>query len=161
MSGPPPKPADKRQRRNKKTNIVPFRAVGKKRKVPPPPRGLLKQTEKLWKDYWNSQLAQVVEPDTDLPAITRLFTLYDERERAYRGFRMRRLIIGSQGQPVLNPLGRLMLQLDAEIHQLEDRLGLTPKSRLQLGITLGDAMRSLDDLNRKLMADDNEEEDPR
>ena len=158
MPGPAPKPADKRQRRNKKNNIVlmPDRGVVA---TPDPPKGLLKNTLAQWDKYWGSQLAQATEIETDLPAITRLFTLYDERERAYRAFRKQRFIKGSQGQIVLNPIGRHMNTLDAEIRQMEDRLGLTPRSRLQLGITFADAAKSLEDLNESLNID--EIEDPR
>jgi hypothetical protein len=107
-------------------------------------------TREQWKSYWSSPLSQVAERGTDLPAIQRLFSLRDERERAYRGYRKRRLVLGSKGQKVLNPLGKQMMALDAEIRQLEDRFGLNPKSRAMLGITLGEAKRSLEDLNREL-----------
>jgi phage terminase small subunit len=59
---------------------------------------------------------------------------------------------------VLNPLGKHMATLDSEIRHLEDRLGLTPRARLQLGITYADAHRSLEERNRALQADEN---DPR
>ena len=52
-----------------------------------------------------------------------------------------------------------MCQFDAEIRSLEDRLGMTPKARLQLGVEFGKAVKTLDDLNKTLNAD--EEEDPR
>jgi len=128
--------------------------------IPPAPKGLLKLTSVQWERYWRSAVGQAADIDTDLPAITRLFTLYDERERAYRAFRKQRFVSGSQGQMVLNPMGRHMNVLDAEIRQMEDRLGLTPRSRLQLGITLNEAHRSLEELNRSLDFDE-EEEDPR
>ena len=70
-----------------------------------------------------------------------------------RGFRKQRLVIGSQGQLALNPLGRLWMTLAREIRQMEDRLGLTPKSRLLLGIKLAGAKKSLDQLNESLEAE--------
>ena len=70
--------------------------------------------------------------------------------------------MGSQGQPVLNPLGRQLSSSDAESRQLEDRFGLTPMARLRLGVQIGTAARSLDDLNRQLDHDDQDKtEDPR
>lgn len=69
-------------------------------------------------------------------AVQRLFDLYDERERAYRGFAKQRFVLGSKGQQVLNPLGRLVAAFDGEIRQLEDRLGFSPASRLRLGLEL-------------------------
>ena len=78
----------------------------------------------------------MLAPAVDDAAIERLFDLYDERERAYQDFRRQRFVKGSQGQDVLNPLGRLIASFDGEIRQLEDRLGFSPKSRLNLGIEL-------------------------
>ena len=160
MSGPPPKPAEKRQRRNlrPKMGVV----VATQPEAPPPPAGLLKSLRSAWTALWSSPLARFWDPVTDEPVVRRLWQLYDERERAYRGFRRERLVLGSQGQMVLNPLGRLVAQLDAEIRQLEDRVGLSPRARLQLGITIGEAARSLADLNRALDVDyDDGDEDPR
>jgi P27 family predicted phage terminase small subunit len=129
--------------------------------IPKPPRCLLKKTLEAWERYWGSSLAQTIEPTTDVIALERLFCLHDERERAYRGYKKERLVLGSQDQRVLNPLGKMMTVLDTEIRQLEDRFGLTPRSRLQLGITLGDAAKSMAELNRSLNIDDYEEDDPR
>jgi P27 family predicted phage terminase small subunit len=130
--------------------------------APDPPDGLLQATSNRWIEFWNSPLAGVVSSATDMPALERLFTLYDERERAYRAFRKERLIVGSQGQPVLNPMGRLLKELDGEIRQLEDRFGLSPKARLQLGVQYGEAKKTLDTLNADLALDlEPDEDDPR
>lgn len=131
-----------------------------KREIPPVPKNLLKVNRDSWVRYWNSQLSQATDVETDLPAIKRLWTLYDERERVYRLLCEKgRLVRGSQGQAVINPAARYMSDLDAEIRQMEDRLGLTPRSRLQLGITLSEAAKSIKDLNEALEID--EAEDPR
>jgi len=130
---------------------------------PPAPSGLLKATREDWSGFWASPLASLVIP-ADLPALRRLFTLYDERLRAYQGYRKGRLVAGSMGQPVLNPLFAAMKSADAEIRALEDRLGLSPIARLRLGVALGEAARSLDELNRSLDADDDADDpagDPR
>ena len=113
--------------------------------------------------FWSSPLGSLVIP-ADLPALRRLFTLYDERARAYQGYRHQRLAPGSMGQPGLNPLFSAMKTMDAEIRALEDRFGLSPISRLRLGVALGEAAKSLDELNRSLDADDDTDEpaaDPR
>ena len=79
----------------------------------------------------------------------RLATLIDERERILN---KQRKIVWSliQGQAVLNPLYSAMLKIDAEIRQLEDRLGMNPKSRISLGIQLGQMKKTLADLNADL-----------
>ena len=51
---------------------------------------------------------------------------------------------------MINPLYSAMLKLDAEIRQLEDRIGMNPKSRVALGISIGQAKKSLADLNAEL-----------
>jgi phage terminase small subunit len=96
----------------------------------------------------------MVVPATDLPALERLFTLRDERARALRGYRARRLVVTDSGV-ALNPLLRVLKQLDAEIRQLEDRFGLSPIARLRLGVALGEAARSLEEL-----LDDDDDDDP-
>lgn len=163
MPGPTPKPTSRRQRRNVRPAIVLPRGVeSAAANLPAPPRGLLATTVQQWTAYWSSPVGQLADPDTDMPAVMRLFSLYDERERAYRSFRKKRLVKGSQGQPVVNPAWRQVPIMDAEIRQLEDRLGLTPQARLKLGVTFGDAARSLDDLNRDLDVDDDAtRQDPR
>lgn len=149
------KPDIRRQRRNargrERKGLVVFpRPEITPIECPPPPRGLLKRYRDSWQEFWRSKLAGTADPVTDLPAIERLWTLYDERERAYRGYRRERLVIGSHGQPVLNPLGRVISVCDAEIRALEDRLGLNPRARMQLGIALSEAAKSIADLNRAL-----------
>jgi P27 family predicted phage terminase small subunit len=115
---------------------------------------VLSVTRQRWQAFWRSPLAGAVAVDSDLPALERLFSLYDERERAYRAYRRERLVTGSQGQTVLHPLGRMMGVMDSEIRQLEDRFGLNPLARARLGITIGEAARTLADMNRMLEEDD-------
>lgn len=91
--------------------------------------------------------------------MTRLFQLYDERDRAYRAIRAGgRLGVGSQGQTALAPLVKYIAQLDSSIVVLEDRLGLSPRARLQLGLAVIDTQRGLDSLDIDL---DETTEDPR
>lgn len=105
-------------------------------------------------------MAAAVDTSSDLPALHRLFGLYEERERAFRGMRRRRIVAGSTGQPSLNPLAKYLAYLDDGIRALEDRFGLTPMARLKLGIAVGEARRSLEELNLAI-ADEDGHEDPR
>ena len=147
-----PKPARLRQNHERQDfGLISLAAGGLE--VPQAPRGLLVQTVREWDAFWTSPLALTVTPATDLPAITRLFALRDERERMARVVRLERVVVGSRGQPRANPLYAQIASFDAEIRQLEDRLGLTPLARLKLGVTFGDAARSLADLNAELAGD--------
>lgn len=167
-TGPPPKPADKRQRRNERTSTeragVGLVALPGGRLDPPfAPSGLLKATREDWTAFWSSPLGALVVA-ADVPALRRLFTLYDERARAYRGLRQAGRLVETDKGAALNPLAGYLKSCDAEVRLLEDRFGLSPIARLRLGVALGEAAKSLDELNRSLDADEPDDEsaaDPR
>ena len=152
---PVPKSPDRRQGHH------PVRTLALAPTMPTPsaPKGLLKEVREQWAVYWASDVARAAQP-THLPIVKRLFTRYDERERAYRTVRKEgRLTEGSTGQPVKHPLLKYIDDCDAEIRQLEDRLGLSPRSMAQLGANFAQAQKSLDDLNRTLESDDDDRTD--
>jgi phage terminase small subunit len=68
------------------------------------------------------------------------------------------LVTGSTGQPTLNPLLKEASELAGKLLTLERDYGLTPKSWVDLGGALGDATRSLANINADL-ADDEPDED--
>lgn len=122
----------------------------------------LKVTVEAWDRLWSSDVVSVVDLKSDHEAVVRWASLLDERERAFRAFRTERLVGGSQGQPVLNPLWTVVRTCDSELRALEDRIGLSPKARLQLGITYGEAVKSLDELNQLMDEEgDDVDVDPR
>ncbi|MBA2686896.1 MAG: P27 family phage terminase small subunit [Gemmatimonadaceae bacterium] len=152
MPGPLPKPAHKAQghREHRELQVLPA-ILGI---TAPPPTGILKKTADRWAAFWDSPVARAADPITDLPAIARLFQAYDELERVGPAFRKARIVEGSTGQPTLNPLAKYIATLTTEITALEDRFGLTPKSRLALGIAIGQAKASLNDLITAVAYDD-------
>ncbi len=56
------------------------------------------------------------------------------------------MLVGSQGQPVANPAWRILAGLRKELRLLEDRFGLSPRSRLGLGIEPGTVKKTIEDL---------------
>jgi P27 family predicted phage terminase small subunit len=142
------KPVDQREHRIR-PKLVDIDAY-KKRNIPKLSGRYLKITKNWWEDFWNSDLATAIDEKSDQSAIYRLATLIDERERIYKQAKKDRLVVGSQGQVVLNPLYSAMLKVDAEIRQLEDRIGMNPKSRVSLGIQIGGLKKTLADLNADL-----------
>ena len=132
--------------------------------IPPAPTHLSDRWKAGWATFWSSPFAQLVAP-AQHPAVERLFGLYDERERMDAFIRAEPMVAGSQGQPVVNPMYRQRTAADAEIRQLEDRLGLNPRSGLQLGIQFSEAARSLEELNARIAyaasIEQADEEDPR
>lgn len=146
-----PKPVPLRaNREHRDIGIVPRQS---RQEPQPAPTGLLATSKASWDQFWSSPLAQTIVPATDLDTLRRLWSLKDERERMYRALQKERMVRGSRGQPRANPLYAQMVSLDAAIERLEDRFGLSPRSRLQLGVVLGDAARSLADLNSDLEDD--------
>lgn len=148
-----PKPVALRANRERRDiGLVPM--AGRALARPDPPPGLLATSLASWDRFWSSPLARITVPDTDGDAIARLWTLKDERTRIYRAIRRERMVRGSKGQPRANPLYMQLASLDSAIQQLEDRFGMSAKSRLQLGVILGDAARSLEDVNADLEDDE-------
>jgi P27 family predicted phage terminase small subunit len=144
------KPADVRQRRG--TSDVGSVVVAPVRQVPAADVAWRETTVERWVIFWGSPLASQVEP-SDEGAFRRLFKLYDEIERMWEAIEVTgRVVEGSQGQPRPNPLYKQVQEFQAEARQLEDRFGLSPMSRLRLGITFADAQASLDGLNARLAA---------
>ncbi len=126
---------------------------------PPAPDGLLPLMTEAWDRFWGSPLAQLVHTDSDLLALRRLWLYYDEAERGIRAYRRVRVVEGSTGQLRLNPALKAIDE-DALV-KLEDRFGLSPKARLNLGVVLGDAARSLSALADVGPSGDDAESDAR
>jgi P27 family predicted phage terminase small subunit len=169
LAGPPPKPPERRQRRNQRTTTS--RQTGSlvvldggAQPAPPLPPGLHAAARRRWEAFWASTVAKAVDRDSDLPALHRWIQAVDEYDQVGRNVRKGRLVKGSMGQIVAHPLLGYLAQLDAQIARAEQAFGMTPIARLRLGIALGDAARSLEELNRALDADDDldePEQDPR
>lgn len=116
----------------------------------------LKSTRDAWSAFWSSSLPQLLTK-ADHSALVRLFDMYDRRERFARALSRKPFVEGSTGQEIVNPAARAIGQFDKSIVQLEDRFGITPLARMRLGIAMGEAARSLDEMNREF--DEDEDDD--
>lgn len=152
------KPAERRQRRGTAdAKLIPLEG---RRDTPAPPERVRDDIAARWEAFWSSELAGLVKP-SDHEVLRRLFRLYDEIERLWDGIESTgRVVEGSQGQLRPNPLFKQIEAFQAECRQLEDRFGLSPKARLQLGITFAESHRSLSDLNRQLSEAVRTQDDP-
>lgn len=129
---------------------------------PDPPGGLLSVSIRRWEAFWTSPVAAAVDRRSDMARLERWITTCDEYERARKQLRAEgRIVRGSTGQPALNPLAQYISQLEAQIRSTETEFGMTPMSRLRLGIAVGEAARSLAELNAEIDDDDTEAFDPR
>ena len=117
---------------------------------PKPPAGLLKPSRDRWDHFWESPAAQAVSPESDLPRLVRWIQASDEYDRASAVVRQSRLVKGSMGQPVLNPLVSYLAHLDGLITRAETDFGMTPAARRRLDVPSGPAAASpLDELRAR------------
>lgn len=157
------KTPETRQRRNTPDIGNAEKAAGP---APTPPhpesRKLLVQTVRAWNEFWASDLSGLVLT-ADRPALARLFRMYDLRERMERQLLKQPFVLGSTGQLVSHPAAKEIASLDGRIVALEDRFGITPLARLKLGVTFGQAAKSLEAINADFDLDEEEDAqaDPR
>lgn len=98
-----------------------------------------------------------------MPALLRLFAMRDQQRRFWEIGLEEPVVMGSTGQHVINPLLKRGDDLEGKIAALEDRFGLSPLKQMSLGVAVGDAHRSLEQLNARLTSPQGEDEpdDPR
>lgn len=154
----PPKPAVRRQRNNKTGIGLVSVQEGHVPALREAPAGLLKPQREAWEAFWRSPMAKLVL-DADIPALCRLFRLRDEWQRCFEQSKDERLVHGSNEQWVLHPLYKHLTTLEKAIEGLEAQFGLTPLARLKLGVTFGEAKRSIEEINAAAAAGEDEEGD--
>ena len=119
--------------------------------MPAPQNGKWRpETAALWEAFWTATIAQVVDRESDMPRLLRWIAYWDEWFRSMRAFRRRRMVEGSMGQPAVNPLSAYITAVERKIESIEEKFGLTPLDRMRLGISFGEATRSLAELNADL-----------
>jgi P27 family predicted phage terminase small subunit len=117
---------------------------------PKPPAGLLKPARDRWAQFWGSQAAALVDLDSDLPRLVRWVHATDEYDRVAAVVRKSRLVKGSMGQPVMNPLLSYLAHLDGVITRAESEFGMTPAARSRLDVrTVPKTADPLDELRAR------------
>lgn len=88
-----------------------------------------------WEAVWTSPVAQVLDPVSDLEPMTRLFALYQRGRQLDDAFERQLgwLEAGDIDMPFDPQFARILLGFAAEIRQLEQTLGITPRGRLVIG----------------------------
>ena len=159
--GPPPKQPERRVDRHKdRARLVPL--PSRHPEPPAAPSDLLAWTRERWDVYWRSPVVAALD-EVDFPAVEAYFRTLDEWRRCGDVDRERTFVPGSKGQPVLNPLLKRADKLVAMLPRLAAEIGASPLARLRLGVVVGHAARTLDDINRLAQeeADRNPSPDPR
>lgn len=130
------KPAERRQRRNKADvgAVVALPVSRQSSMVATASTHWAATVAEAWSELWSSPLAGQFKP-TDLPALRRLFDYRHQLVLAQERFDAEPESVGSMGQPVLSPWAAEIHRIESTVQKLEDRFGLTPMSRLRLGVT--------------------------
>jgi P27 family predicted phage terminase small subunit len=102
--------------------------------LPKPPPGLLKPSRDRWAQFWESRAALAVDLASDMPRLIRWIQVTDEYDRTAKVVREARLVRGSMGQPVLNPLVGYLVHLESMITRTEKEFGMTPMARARLDL---------------------------
>jgi len=98
----------------------------------------------VWHDVWAAGSGFYVEA-TDSFTIERYASLQGRRLLFLAQLdRDGHTTIGSQGQLVLHPLSRVVTEIEGKLVAIEDRLGLSPQARLNLGLSQVEAKSKLD-----------------
>ncbi|MBF8189117.1 hypothetical protein ITP53_25965 [Nonomuraea sp. K274] len=128
MPGPLPK-ADK-TRRNKPRTLD-----ARNGEVPEAPENLPDYLLPAWIAYWGSAAASLIDVDSDLVLVARLFRAYAAIDEATSRLE----------EEFSTAAINTFVKLSAEARMLENALGCSPRSRAALGVTSSDSNGSLDD----------------
>lgn len=126
------------------------------RPTPIPPAKLRKSAQDAWLAFWRSPMASLVQDESDMDALRDWALCLSERDRLTPLAQKEPLIPGSQGQLVKNPLYSVIADYTRRISQYREQFGMTPLSRMRLGIAVGEAHDILSDLTASLGSDEPE-----
>jgi hypothetical protein len=111
--------------------------------APPMPRGLCRQAQDAWRRYWGDPVSGATLA-ADLTVVFRWVANLDAWHRVRAAAAAELLVAGSKGQMRLNPLWDLAMQLERAIRDDERALGIGPRGRLQLGLSIAQTAATLD-----------------
>ena len=130
--------------------------------VPKAPAGLGLDELKQWDAYWTSPQAQLLL-ETEHVIVGRYIDALARYRRATELADANPVTRGSQGQDVESPYYSIAERALKTAERCEAQLGVGPLHRMKLGVQVGEASRSLADLNAALMGGevDDDGDDPR
>lgn len=110
----------------------------------------------LWDRFWLSPVAQALDgvQGVDRYVVEEWIRAVDELELLQRVIEGSRLVQGSQGQPVNNPLTSQRDEARRVVWRCQEKLGLTPQDRARLGLTIGEGKMTAARLNQMLREDE-------
>lgn len=131
--------------------------------VPKAPLGLGLDELRQWDAFWASPQAQLLL-ETEHIIVTRYVDALQRYRHATELGDANPVTQGSQGQDVESPYYSIAEKALKTAERCEAQLGIGPMARMKLGVQVGEASRSLAELNAALMgggASDDDGADPR
>jgi hypothetical protein len=119
------KDAASRQRRNLPAIMS---ADGVVRTIPNPPPRMPRRMRVQWAGLWTSPVGALLDPVSDWPAAARLFELLALGDRIARQI--------AKAPEIETALVSARIKCATEARLIESQLGLSPRSRLALGLAL-------------------------
>lgn len=115
--------------------------------APEPPPRVPVHLHGRWAQFWTSPVAQVLDPVSDLEPAARLFELYgldQDMGKAVNNYMewMQNRPEDDEGFQFDPQFARVRLAVAAEVRQLEQMLGVTPRGRLAIGAAVAAAGRA-------------------
>jgi len=111
-----------------------------------PKEGLCDEAMAAWNAYWDDGVAQVQTP-VDRAVLLRWVSEMDRYLRLMAAADMEPVVVGSQRQPVENPMYGTAYKALAAVQACEKQMGMGALNRSALGIAVITERRSLADLN--------------
>ena len=107
----------------------------------------LPEIQEQWQDFWTTDLSNAIDK-AQLPVLKRLFRLRNEQQIFIElAAREDYFSNGSKEQLKIHPARDEIRKLEPLIVALEDRLGLSPKAKANLGLATASTMLTVEHLN--------------
>lgn len=147
---PSPKKPESERLGHRRSTALTLMPASEKVRVPPLPHEYMTGVRRAWRSFWRSPIAQAVDREADMTALLHWAWCLNEMETVLPVLAKARLISTPGGQPTLNPLASYVKQLREAVQHAEIEFGMSPLSRSRLGLTIGQAKLTAQELNRRL-----------
>lgn len=117
--------------------------------VPPVPSHLGPIGQDVWQFVWSFG-GEFYTPENDLLIITRYCELHERREKLLASMdELGWMVEGQRGESKINPLFRALSDAEAQLLQIEKKMGLTPEDRIRLGLAKMEEKDAFEDWLKK------------
>jgi hypothetical protein len=118
------------------------------------------RTRRMYAALWADPVSSALSP-VDRELVVRWAQSVDDWIKALESARADPVTTGSMHQDVASPYFAIAAQALIAAERVEQQLGVGALNRARLGLTIGQARKSLQELNADLDGDDDDDDDPR